>query len=206
MSLAMDHSLHTAVRELYSVMKPCCVRFVVAKFKIVMMDIVETCIWRYELCWAGDIRTALCLRDTGILLTQTFDQHENAPNDQFNFGDNPCERPISFHHLTKSDIRHLHELETVNPKIRYQDIVAKLYGPEPQFELDLYRQGQDFLNFTAKNAEQCLEKCKANGRCSSFSYENYTCHLKSGIYGVESKKGAISGVVASNFRKKCHSI
>jgi hypothetical protein len=33
-----------------------------------MIPIIDSCIEKYDSCWAGDIRTSLCLRDVGIFV------------------------------------------------------------------------------------------------------------------------------------------
>ena len=77
-----------------------------------MAPIADGCNVKYASCWAGDIRTALCLRDAGVLFDRRSargDFHGNPVQKQkFN---NPCDKPFTFHHLFPFQIQLLHDLE-----------------------------------------------------------------------------------------------
>jgi hypothetical protein len=73
---------------------------------------IDKCIIKYKSCWAGDIRTGLCLRDAGILLENFPGFHKDPPNKKFRWkGFWPCDIPVTFHHLLPAHIQKLYYLE-----------------------------------------------------------------------------------------------
>ncbi|KAJ1535282.1 hypothetical protein HK096_002782, partial [Nowakowskiella sp. JEL0078] len=64
------------------------------------------CIARYRDCWAGDVRTSLCLRDSGIFL-ETLEGVQNKPITYNEVWDKPCDNPTTFHRLNSSNIQQL---------------------------------------------------------------------------------------------------
>eukprot|EP00835_Amoeboradix_gromovi_P006610 NODE_814_length_3983_cov_0.318229.p1 type:complete len:421 gc:universal NODE_814_length_3983_cov_0.318229:280-1542(+) len=77
-----------------------------------MMPVVDDCSMKYADCWAGDIRTALCLRDVGVFFNSGAsrgDFHGNPVQKQ-QFSD-PCQKPFTFHHLFPFQIQILYDLE-----------------------------------------------------------------------------------------------
>ncbi len=86
-----------------------------------LADNVDDCEVKYEGCWAGDIRTSLCLRDQGILFNRdkaTMNFHGNPIQKQKFVG--PCSTPFTFHHLFPFQIQLLHNLE-----VKVQEEVGK---------------------------------------------------------------------------------
>eukprot|EP00834_Sanchytrium_tribonematis_P004780 NODE_254_length_11700_cov_0.671580.p4 type:complete len:284 gc:universal NODE_254_length_11700_cov_0.671580:2398-1547(-) len=62
-----------------------------------LVDGLDKCIEKYSTCWAGDIRTSLCLRDQGILIDGDASKgsfHGHPPH-KHNYH-NPCERPFTY--------------------------------------------------------------------------------------------------------------
>ena len=61
-----------------------------------MVDDSERCVNKYQTCWAGDIRTSLCLRDQGILIDGDASKgsfHGHPPH-KHNYH-NACEQPFT---------------------------------------------------------------------------------------------------------------
>ncbi|TPX49122.1 hypothetical protein CcCBS67573_g10173, partial [Chytriomyces confervae] len=63
-----------------------------------MLKVVDECIVKYNGCWAGDIRVALCLRDADIRLQHLVGLNGWPPQGNFIFSPNPCEVPFTYHH------------------------------------------------------------------------------------------------------------
>ncbi|KAJ3128578.1 hypothetical protein HK098_004004 [Nowakowskiella sp. JEL0407] len=80
--------------------------------KLVEPTHLRTCMARYRRCFAGDVRTALCMRDAGVLITRTAGFHGYAPNAE-TVWTNPCENPITFHHLLVSSIQALSTVQEI---------------------------------------------------------------------------------------------
>ncbi|KAJ1558150.1 hypothetical protein HK096_003284 [Nowakowskiella sp. JEL0078] len=56
---------------------------------------IDDCMLKYKLCWAGDVRTALCLRDNGIYLEKSIAfNSESLFSDNFRWTRAACTRPI----------------------------------------------------------------------------------------------------------------
>ncbi|KAJ3134386.1 hypothetical protein HK100_003595 [Physocladia obscura] len=65
-----------------------------------MLKIVDSCVKKYQGCWAGDVRLGLCMRDAGIPLTHLPDGfHGNPPDSRFNFDQDACVTPKVLHKL-----------------------------------------------------------------------------------------------------------
>ncbi|KAI9188352.1 hypothetical protein H9P43_002743 [Blastocladiella emersonii ATCC 22665] len=82
-----------------------------------MLPVADACIVKYQGCWLGDVRLALCLRDAGVALTidspATPLFHAKAPHwTAFHYPANPCSRPVSFHALDAAAVRAVHAVET----------------------------------------------------------------------------------------------
>ncbi|KAI8805070.1 hypothetical protein BJ742DRAFT_821693 [Cladochytrium replicatum] len=78
---------------------------------------IDKCIVRYRTCWAGDVRTALCLRDHGILLNRTHSFNAEPPfSPTHKWPKNPCQRPATFHHLEAIHMQILTNMERTTGK------------------------------------------------------------------------------------------
>ncbi|KAJ3126734.1 Electron transfer flavoprotein alpha-subunit [Nowakowskiella sp. JEL0407] len=71
---------------------------------------IDECILKYKYCWAGDVRTSLCLRDHGVLLAKSFSFNSESPFNNFNWPKQSCIRPVSFHHLKSEEIQLVHHV------------------------------------------------------------------------------------------------
>eukprot|EP00835_Amoeboradix_gromovi_P004046 NODE_295_length_11479_cov_0.183480.p2 type:complete len:315 gc:universal NODE_295_length_11479_cov_0.183480:10714-9770(-) len=62
-----------------------------------LVDGTTTCLSKYNTCWAGDIRTSLCLRDQGILVDNDASKgsFHGHPPQKHNYH-NPCEKPFTY--------------------------------------------------------------------------------------------------------------
>ncbi|KAJ3348549.1 hypothetical protein HDU83_001231 [Entophlyctis luteolus] len=82
-----------------------------------MMPILDECIVKYKTCWAGDIRTGLCMRDAGVNITSNGQMHGSPPNAEFFFPDDPCTLPLTFHHSLPHQIQNLYDIEVYTRNI-----------------------------------------------------------------------------------------
>ncbi|KAJ3227485.1 hypothetical protein HDU81_006703, partial [Chytriomyces hyalinus] len=82
-----------------------------------MMNIIDVCILRFKSCWAGDIRVGLCMRDSGILVDHVLEFYGFPPDADFGFPDDPCTRPLVFHHSTQNQIQTFHDIERAKSKL-----------------------------------------------------------------------------------------
>ena len=70
---------------------------------ISMMTIIDKCIKKYETCWAGDVRVALCLRDVKIFGTSN--NHFHGSGFEYSIKNSSWEikkadqKPITFHKM-----------------------------------------------------------------------------------------------------------
>lgn len=170
-----------------------------------MMGIVEKCIIKYKNCWAGDIRLALCLRDAGILVEDSRLFHGNPPSENMNF-DDPCIKPITFHHLHINQIQELYKLE-VETKKNHGKVKMEHFAKHYLKRLDDQirvesRQGGDMFVLKAKDASECRSLCQNNTKCAAYTFVNEQCYLKNEIPSkIEpALPREIGGVVLKNYR------
>ena len=142
---------------------------------------VPSCIEKYKNCFAGDVRTALCLRDAGVLLTELPQNNFNRdpPNSKFTWPDQACALPLTFHHLWNHQIQNLHQIARDkfalhNTNYQFDPIVGKFPTRKQArklalnyadyfhalastdldiapVEIDSNRQGSDFMHFASDN-------------------------------------------------------
>ncbi|KAK9762062.1 hypothetical protein K7432_012545 [Basidiobolus ranarum] len=145
-----------------------------------MLKIVESCIDRYRDCWAGDIRLALCLRDAGVLITPQVDFNGAPPNMKFPFLEqNPCTRPITFHHLLPQQIQLLYETEKkMNGFVTYSDVMDRYKHLNHNAANKLVRLGGDYEEVNTTHMDECRSRCERDSRCISWSFANGLCNLK----------------------------
>lgn len=167
-----------------------------------MIQKIDNCIVRYRPCWAGDIRTALCLRDVGIHLENFPGFHKDPPNERFSFS-KPCDKPITFHHMLVPHIQKLSNLEKSKKNIKavtLADIYHIFIKPDSSIRNRTDRIGQDMYVGDALSHLDCAEKCKQINTCTSFVYDGSKCWLKNGIPPlVSSNQGFYSGVIVTNY-------
>jgi hypothetical protein len=185
---------------------------------IKMLAGVDKCIVRYRDCWAGDVRTALCLRDVGIRLTGQPGFNVDPPNVRFSWPSEPCDRPHTFHHLTVAQMQRLAEMEQKallqnrDPVVTYADVFSEFSSDLhniPSIETDTNRPGNDFDNFFTETAQDCEKMCQTDTRskCMAWTFETDSkwCWLKEGIPARSVKNGAVSGIIPPELpaRYKC---
>ncbi|KAJ3076326.1 hypothetical protein HDU98_004310 [Podochytrium sp. JEL0797] len=71
---------------------------------LLMREGLDECILKYETCWAGDIRTALCLRDVGVKVTWGDGFYQHPPGEEVVFPEEGCERVNVFHHVLPEQV------------------------------------------------------------------------------------------------------
>ena len=168
---------------------------------------IDKCIIKYKTCWAGDIRTALCLRDAGITLGNFHGGfHKDPPNEKFSFS-NPCDIPVTFHHLLPAHIQQLANLEkskkvTNSPSVTMADVYHLFMRPEKSFKNNTDRVGQDMFPSGRDSTSylDCSDQCKILKECASFVFTGSKCWLKYGIPALSSKIGFSTGVIESNYK------
>ncbi|TPX71523.1 hypothetical protein SpCBS45565_g01062 [Spizellomyces sp. 'palustris'] len=172
----------------------------------VMMAGLDACIEQYKTCWAGDVRTALCLRDQGILLNSPGGFHKDPPNDEFWFPRDPCQRPATFHHLLVKQIQRLYDLErkrqteTGTGRVTFADIYNDWHNPTEALEANVDRKGSDILNIRVVSAEACNRLCRRQPECLSFVFDGSKCWLKNQIPPPVEGIGFISGIIPDRYR------
>ncbi|KAJ8327021.1 hypothetical protein QVD99_005110 [Batrachochytrium dendrobatidis] len=169
-----------------------------------MVSNLDACIVRYKTCWAGDVRTALCLRDQNILLKDPKGFHISPPNDAFWFPKETCLRPITFHHLLVNQIQKLSDMERrvkqTGQPVRMSDVFQDWGSDIPETILDTDMAGDDFTNFDADSPSDCISRCKEISTCVAYTFASQKCWLKKGIPIRKPRAGFISGVISHNYQ------
>jgi hypothetical protein len=170
----------------------------------VLLENLDKCIIKYKSCWAGDVRTALCLRDNGILIQNIPGFNKEPPLSLG--GVHPCEKPLTFHHLLVKQIQTIWESEyewlSLNKKTRtfseiYTSLAEKLNITD--FIADTDMPGYDIKHTDTPNAITCQELCRKTSKCVSFSYITGICWLKDAAVSGEMRVGAVSGFLRDKF-------
>jgi len=170
-----------------------------------LMQNIDHCIIKYKSCWAGDVRTALCLRDVGIYLEHFPGFHKDPPNERFSFS-KPCDIPLTFHHLLATHIQKLSNLEKSKKALKdsiatMADIYHLFMKPEQFIRKHTDRIGHDMYVGEATSHLDCAYKCESIQECASFVFDGLKCWLKNGIPSlVTSKEGYYSGVMESHYK------
>ncbi|KAJ3277834.1 hypothetical protein HK104_002934 [Borealophlyctis nickersoniae] len=184
---------------------------------------LDACISKYRDCWAGDVRTALCLRDQGVLLTRRPGFNGEAPNAKFRWPPNPCDRPLTFHHLLVKQVQQVFEVEqrvTASAAARgdgdavderddqtpsvvtYADVfqvTAKEVGLG-QHEPGTNRPGMDYQQVACRTAQRCEDICREDEKCMAWTLDEGRCWLKGGIPSRKEKRRAVSGVIVERYK------
>jgi hypothetical protein len=149
--------------------------------------------------WLGDIRLALCLRDTGILLQGKNLFTKYPPNNNFYYED-PCIRQIAFHHLLPHQSQRLYEAELKNGMNGITLSHIAPYFLKNGMEWNTSRAGGDYNSLSMNSADECYKKCQSESKCVSFEFNNGVCYVKQHIPDATESKNVISGVVLSHYK------
>ncbi|KAI9017067.1 hypothetical protein BC832DRAFT_527390 [Gaertneriomyces semiglobifer] len=174
-----------------------------------MMNGLDACIEKYKSCWAGDVRTALCMRDQGILLTSPGGFHKDPPNDQFGYPKDPCTTPATFHHLLAKQIQRLYDLEEKTREqhgfgfVTFGDLFQDWRTDvTPGMQLHVDRKGNDIANVTLPTAGDCEKRCDDTPTCFTYVYDGTKCWIKDAIPAPVEVKGFVSGVRPDRYQCK----
>lgn len=189
-----------------------------------LFEKADNCILKYRDCWAGDVRTALCMRDTGILIKGQQGFNLNPPNAKYAFPENACSRPITFHHLLLPQIQRIYTAsarprrprdktsgnstrdnfpELYSDATTYGDIFSEFYRDFdlPEFKIDTNMPGGDYRNIKVENAVECQDLCRnSSQKCRAWSFDNGRCWMKKHIRKLEGKKGAVTGAFPDRYK------
>ncbi|KAJ3227495.1 hypothetical protein HDU81_006713 [Chytriomyces hyalinus] len=172
-----------------------------------LLNVVDTCIIKYKDCWAGDIRTALCFRDAGVLIDWGVGFHGVPPNEEFIYPDDPCEKPSVFHHVLPWQMQKLYETglwdKQLNPKIgtTMGSIYTAFHGTKTVFQVDIDRKGGDYRNFKTSTGKACESLCEGDRKCVAWVFDtDKICWLKSSPRVAEKRKGVSSGVIGGRYK------
>ena len=166
--------------------------------------ILDKCIVQYKTCFAGDVRTGLCLRDAGILLQKIPGFNKQPP--QLTRGIHPCQKPITFHHLLVKQIQEIWDLEskylssnnTITFSDMYEYFIGKQEGEEYMIDTDL--PGNDIMNISTPSAIYCQKLCQNEPECVSFSFVNGVCWLKDSIPFTKQANKSVSGIFQERYK------
>lgn len=185
-----------------------------------MMLIVDDCILKYQDCWAGDIRTGLCLRDAGISIDQScgskFRLRKSCAAHRFFvdppegevFFDDACTEPLTFHHLNQVQIKNMYEFEMKHRNNRVNvnmELIAHHYLNDANTSITgKTRFGNYFSKRPVGSAFECKLMCHASSKCVSYTFSSHFCYLRATIPFPrdDPTKREVSGVVLDHFKCK----
>ncbi|KAL2913544.1 hypothetical protein HK105_207004 [Polyrhizophydium stewartii] len=170
-----------------------------------LMSGLDACMVRYKTCWAGDVRTALCLRDQGILLLKNLTGFSSDPPSKklYRFFE-PCLLPISFHHLLVTQAQRMWDAESRLHQVQGRlmtmaDVYKNWVGAQEEMLIGHDRRGGDYIRHAAEHAEDCVVLCQEDPKCVAYSFDGRTCWLKSVIPVDYPNPRVVSGVISSNY-------
>lgn len=174
--------------------------------KIMSEGVMEECIDKYKSCFAGDIRLGLCLRDSGILIRRVVPYvfNRDPPHSLYWYPD-PCDRPITFHHLLVAQIQKLYDLEQKTkqnyPFTTFSEIFLDWIGDSDGEPVIGDRRGSDITSYSAETSDECREKCRIYSTCVSYTFSDGKCFLKSGIPVIrdETTTSATTGYFSAKY-------
>ncbi|KAJ3108127.1 hypothetical protein HDU96_007675 [Phlyctochytrium bullatum] len=191
-----------------------------------LVEGVEECIVKYHDCWAGDVRTALCLRDQGILVQDGEWFNGDPPNREFDFPDDACVRPKTFHHLAPHHIQWLYEAEQQARRTHpargttMADVYARFHRPSAALP-DHDRGGAVLASAHGKqeawSAKECERLCREwepmwneekgrSERCWAWVWDGGDgCWLKGTVEEAVERRGFWTGMVKGNQKILEHS-
>lgn len=193
--------------------------------------VYDSCIKKYWDCFAGDIQVALCLdRELGIRIAHpkfkdgnvyTFGA-DNPFTKRYGWTEDPCKRPITFHHILPQQMQKFYDIQSNFPKhqpITFGDFFQFIHGeksasfdgsgatspvgkyyiqPDKGHSWGFLKNEPD-----AKTLEQCLESCEKNLKCHTFAFnaDEKKCHLHRGISMERSQdaKGWTTGIIPAHY-------
>ncbi|KAJ3131447.1 hypothetical protein HK100_006351 [Physocladia obscura] len=141
---------------------------------------INACILKYETCWAGDVRTALCMRDAGVLLTYTTGFFATGPHEELPFLDNPCLKPFTFHHINSTQMRTLYDLSNSPNGMTLDLIYRTFFNTATTIDVGFDRKGGEYKTVkTALNVESCQAACIEDPVCVTWVLKSdQRCLLK----------------------------
>jgi len=184
-----------------------------------LMSIVDSCIDRYRTCWAGDVRTALCLRDAGIKVGwhKTLSFNGEPPHAKSWWPADACSTPATFHHLLINQVQTLYNIELNNSMglVTFGDLYQHFLSADERdalaslVEKDSNRGGLDYKHVPSKDYQHCSSLCKQEKACRAWSWEppgpkdrQGECWLKQGVPIKSDKVGTYSGVHMKDYTCK----
>jgi hypothetical protein len=173
-----------------------------------MIKIVDSCITKYRRCWAGDVRTALCLRDVGVFIDvdNAVGFFSEAPGLGNEWPDDACAQVVTLHHLTPLQMQQMYELEIWSAKTKKQLTAGKVLNGQvteailknKDWEIDDYIESYD--HFTA---EKCRSKCRENEKCRIWVVDAHNiCWLKNHISSSTNMQSSTAGIIPSHYTCK----
>ncbi|KAJ3295496.1 hypothetical protein HDU79_009009 [Rhizoclosmatium sp. JEL0117] len=173
-----------------------------------LMNVIDNCILKYRSCFGGDIRTGLCFRDAGILLTWDNSFFLSSPYDEeFQYPDEPCEEPKTFKTSFLDDMEDIHALSVAsasqrNSTLSTGQIYRKVSASMNIQSKNVDRPGGEYRVLRIADAKTCERAClKDVGKCVGWVVDRTKkCLLKSTPGAAKKRKGYMSGVIVSRYQ------
>lgn len=168
-----------------------------------MLSNLDKCIVKYKTCFAGDVRTALCLRDNGVLIQGLPGFNKDPPH---SLRARACQTPYTFHHLLVHQIQEIWNMESqlhsfnrtlITASDIYRIMIGKKEGEEFMNDIDM--PGADIQHMDSPNAISCQTSCRNEAKCISFSYVDGVCWLKDSIVASKTVNGSVSGFFSEKY-------
>ncbi|KAI8606897.1 hypothetical protein BC830DRAFT_1223601 [Chytriomyces sp. MP71] len=163
---------------------------------------IDQCIVDYMDCFAGDLRTGLCMRDAQVAITRTNEHgwYKFAPNHEFPWPTDPCQPPVVLHHLLPIHIQRLYDIEMKSEGGgTIADVFDRFYRAPSARSEDVTRSGKVYATKQVDKEEDCVKECEANAVCLAWSFEGGECLLRRELGAGNKKKGCVSGAIGERY-------
>ncbi|KAJ3393628.1 hypothetical protein HDU84_001403 [Entophlyctis sp. JEL0112] len=162
---------------------------------------MSACILRYETCWAGDVRTALCMRDAGVLVTLNVGFFGTGLHEEVPYTDDPCIRPFTFHHNNSTAIERLFRLSQTQEGLTMASAHQEFVDTQTTIDVGYDRKGGHFKSIDGLDAVQCQGLCQLEPQCASWVLTDAgLCQLKKTPGFVFAHANFTSGGIAGRYR------
>ena len=152
---------------------------------------------------SSDVRTAICLRDNGILLQHAAHFNKEPPIESFNYEFDPCDRPITFHHLLTDQLHRLYLIskESKQGILTYGEVYRhfSVQFNQDDLQFNKTRKGSDYIHFKVEDPSACRKACVNEPKCMSFDFLDSICYLKNGVPAPSPRNNTVSGVLHSRY-------
>ena len=172
-----------------------------------------TCIVKNKYINSEETIMIKCLESLGIktIAERTF--HPTEPSHDFAWPIDSCKRPLSISQLSKDQLQYLYNVKPMtglskkdgtsykwDTIVTYSDVFHHTYASsKPVSGIDRHSASDSNVVSNITSGLECMEVCKANNDCLSWTYDRTSCYTSLHIGASIPRKDVVSGVIPSRY-------